>query len=282
MAKKKLKKINLKKLLHISFIPSEMNDHRPHAFRHFMLSIYSLGLILSQLSFGIIQYTPLAPNITQLKKDIFTNINEQRKQQSKNTLTENSMLTLAAEGKLKDMFAKNYWDHTSPTGEKAWVFINSTGYSYTVAGENLARGFVSAKSMTDAWMESPTHKKNILDKEFTETGIAVGNGIIDGKSATVAVQLFGAPSPAFAQGKAIVAGEKTVSPSFSLTSPVTTPKLPFFAIYIAIFSLIIFDGIMIRFNKTHRNKRHMLSFRTSLGLNILVLGILCLNMTQIF
>ncbi|MEK7447530.1 MAG: CAP domain-containing protein, partial [Patescibacteria group bacterium] len=206
MAKRKSQKFNLKSFLHKSFIPSDKNAHRPHAFRHFMLSIYSLGLILSQLSFGAIQYTPVTPNPEQLKKDIFVKINEQRKGQTGTVFLENPLLSQAAQEKLQDMFTKNYWDHTSPTGEKAWVFIDKTGYSYTVAGENLARGFVSADGMVDAWMDSPTHKKNILDKNFRETGIAVGNGIINGKSATVAVQLFSKPSPVFTQGQSLVAG----------------------------------------------------------------------------
>lgn len=281
MAKKKSEKLSIKKFLHKSFIPSRKNSYRPHAFRHFMLSIYSLGLILSQLSFGVIQYTPIASNPEQLKKDIFVKINEQRKSQSEPEFTENPMLSQAAQTKLQDMFTKNYWDHISPTGEKAWIFINNTGYSYSIAGENLARGFVSADSMIDAWMDSPTHKKNILDKDFRETGIAVGNGVVNGKSATVAVQLFGAPSPVFAQGQSLVAGERSVSPKFSLDNPISASKMPFFAIYLAIFALIIFDGAMIRLNKTHKNKRHMLSFRTSLGLNIIVLAVLCLNLTYI-
>jgi len=282
MAKKKSQKFNIKNFLHISFIPSDKNAHRPHAFRHFMLSIYSLGLILSQLSFGAIQYTPTAPNPEQLKSDIFVKINEQRKEQSESRLTENPLLSQAAKDKLQDMLVRNYWDHTSPNGEKAWVFIDKTGYSYTVAGENLARGFTSADSMVSAWMDSPTHKKNILDKDFSETGIAVGNGTINGKSATIAVQLFGKPSPVFAQGQSLVAGEKSVSPRFSLENPTSAPKMPFFVIYLAIFAMILVDGIMLRVNKSHKKGHHMLSFRTSLGLNVIVLAVLCLNVTQIW
>lgn len=281
MAKKKSEKLNIKKFLHKSFIPSQKNSYRPRAFRHFMLSIYSLGLILSQFSFGAIQYAPTTPNPEQLKKDIFVDINEQRKNQSVHEFTESTLLSQAAQSKLDDMFTKNYWDHISPTGKKAWVFIDQTGYSYTVAGENLARGFISAGGMVDAWMDSPTHKSNILDEGFTETGIAVGNGIINGKPTTVAVQLFGKPSPVFAQGQSLVAGERSISPKFSLDNPISAPKMPFFVIYLAIFGLIVLDGLMIRINKTHKNKKHMLSFRTSLGLNVVVLAILCLNFAYV-
>lgn len=282
MHKKKSKKFSLKDFLHKVFIPSHKNSHRPYALRHLMLSIYSVVLVISHLSFGVIQYTPLTTNPDRLASDVLTEINIERREAGKPTLAENNLLNSAARKKLEDMFQKNYWDHVSPDGVKAWGFINETGYSYSSAGENLARGFISSKSMVDAWMDSETHKKNILDANFTETGIAVGNGIVGGKEATIAVQLFGAPSAVFSQRNAIVAGERSVSPSFSLENPLSDPRTPYFAIYLAIFALIVFDGVMIRLNKTHRNSKHMLSFRTSLGLNILVLAVLCLNLAQIW
>ncbi len=271
-----------KNLLHQTFIPSNRNDHRPHAFRHFMLSIYSLALLASQFSFGMIQFSPVAANPAQMQEQIFTEINVQRRTNGEIALKENASLDHAAKAKLEDMFSKNYWDHTSPSGEKAWDFINQTGYSYKAAGENLAKGFIATNAMVDAWMASPSHKKNILDKEFTETGIAVGNGLINGRETTIAVQLFGAPAPVMAGNQALVAGEKTASPSFSLSNPVIPGRISYFALYLAIFALIIFDGIMIRLNKSHKNPRHMLAFRTSLGINVLVLAVLCLNITQVW
>ncbi len=272
---------NIKQFLHKSFIPNPKNCYRPHALRHFMLSFYALVLLLSQLSLGVTLCSPLVQNTDQMKKDIFVKINEQRVKNSESRFTENPLLTAAAEKKLKDMFDKNYWDHSSPTGQKAWVFINQTGYSYTMAGENLARGFVTSDKMVEEWMESPTHRRNILDKDFKETGIAVGNGTINGKSATVAVQLFGTPSAQFAQKDAIVAGEKTVAPRLSLENPVSQSRLPFFVIYLAILGLVIFDGVMLRINKCHKDRAHMLAFRMSLGLNIVVLGVLCLNFVYV-
>ena len=274
-------KFNVRRFLHRAFIPNKGNSFRPHAFRHSMLSVYSIALLLSQLTFGAIQYTPLTANPDQLKNEIFTKINEQRKKSSKSMFVENKLLSDAANKKLEDMFQKNYWDHTSPEGQKAWVFIDETGYSYTLAGENLARGFITADGMVSAWMQSPTHKKNILDKEFAETGIAVGNGVIDGKSVTVAVQLFGKPSAVFAQGQSLVAGERSVTPRFSLENPTGDDKLPFFIIYLAIFALIVLDGVMVRAGKHHKNKKNMLSFRTSLALNVVVLAILCLNLAYV-
>ncbi len=272
----------IRDILHETFIPSSRNDHRPHAFRHFMLSIYSLALLASQFSFGMIQFSPVAANPTQMQKQIYTEINSQRHLNGEENLKENILLDNAAKAKLKDMFSKNYWDHTSPSGEKAWDFINQTGYSYKAAGENLAKGFFTTDPMIKAWMASPSHKKNILDQEFTETGIAVGNGSINGRETTIAVQLFGAPAPVMARNQALVAGEKSDSLNFGLSNPAAPGRIPFFTLYLIIFTLIIFDGIMIRINKSQKNKKHMLAFRTSLGINVLVLAVLCLNITQIW
>ncbi len=247
-----------------------------------MLSLYSMILIASQVSFGVLYISPVAPNPTQLSGEVFTKINIERAKAGDPQLKDNVILDQAARAKLGDMFEKNYWDHTSPTGEKAWSFIDNAGYSYKSAGENLARGFASSRAMVDAWMASPSHKKNILDKNFTDTGIAVGNGKINGQEVTLAVQLFGEPSTVTVASPQLVAGAKSVSPSFSLENPLLPGKTPYFVLYGIILALLIFDGIMIRLNKEHKNKRSLNGFRVSLGLNAVFLVFLVMNIHSIF
>lgn len=60
------------------------------------------------------------------------------------------------------------FSHTRPNG-KAWYTVNSN----IQGGENLAFGFDDAKSATDAWMNSPTHKENILYPDFEKVAISV-------------------------------------------------------------------------------------------------------------
>jgi hypothetical protein len=63
-----------------------------------------------------------------------------------------------------------------------------------VVGENLAMGlFSSDKDLVDAWMASPGHRANILHNKFTEIGVAVGEGNMNGKKVWLAVQEFGRP-----------------------------------------------------------------------------------------
>ncbi|MCR4806189.1 MAG: CAP domain-containing protein [Lachnospiraceae bacterium] len=60
------------------------------------------------------------------------------------------------------------FSHTRPSG-KPWYTVNSR----VQGGENLAYGFNSADAAVTAWMNSPTHRENILWPEFTRCAIAI-------------------------------------------------------------------------------------------------------------
>ena len=106
-------------------------------------------------------------------------------------LSANGQLAQAATQKASDMFGSNYWAHNSPSGKTPWSFIVAAGYRYVFAGENLARDFNDATSVVSAWMNSPSHRSNILDKNFKEIGVAVSSGKLDGREGILVVQMFG-------------------------------------------------------------------------------------------
>lgn len=108
-------------------------------------------------------------------------------------LSESVLLVQAAQAKANDMADKGYFSHQSPDGRTPWDFIQSTGYNYLTAGENLAVNFSEAESIEDAWMNSPGHKANILNKNFEEIGIGIAQGQFQGHTATFVVQMFGVP-----------------------------------------------------------------------------------------
>ncbi|MFA6251556.1 MAG: CAP domain-containing protein [Candidatus Paceibacterota bacterium] len=109
-------------------------------------------------------------------------------------LMENSKLNLSASKKLQDMFDHQYFEHTSPTGVGVSDLGNEVGYNYILIGENLAMGnFQDDKALVDAWMASLGHRANILNKNYTEIGIAVGQGQFEGKNIWMAIQHFGTP-----------------------------------------------------------------------------------------
>lgn len=125
-------------------------------------------------------------------------VNKEREANGLSLVAENALLTKAAEAKADDMLKNDYFAHTSPLGETPWYWLKHAGYSYRAAGENLAINYNDPKEQHKAWMKSTTHRANILNSRFEEIGMATRHGRINGKDATVTVQLFGAPRNAVA------------------------------------------------------------------------------------
>lgn len=125
---------------------------------------------------------------------IVTWTNNQREAQGLLPLHENAQLRKAAEAKVDDMFAKQYFEHESPDGKTPADVIRKAGYAYIVVGENLALGnFANDEVLVQAWMDSPGHRENILNGKFQEIGTAAKRGMFEGKEVWLAVQEFGAP-----------------------------------------------------------------------------------------
>lgn len=117
--------------------------------------------------------------------------NQARKDANVAILNENPKLKVAAENKAKDMLRMDYFAHISPEGKTPWDFIVEQGYDYRFAGENLAIDYSDVREQHEAWMESFLHRKNILNPEYEEIGVAVVSGKIEGKKTILTVQEFG-------------------------------------------------------------------------------------------
>jgi hypothetical protein len=126
-------------------------------------------------------------------EDVLRETNAEREKLGLEPLVLNDDLNQAALAKAQDMFNEQYWSHVSPDGEEPWDFIKGVGYVYKYAGENLARDFNTSDEMVQAWMESPTHKENIINPNFTQMGLAVLNGKLKGFNTTLVVQMFASP-----------------------------------------------------------------------------------------
>ena len=151
-------------------------------FYQFVLNFY---LLVSPSVLGF------ASNITPEK--VLEITNQKRAEQGLSLLTINGQLNEAAQRKAGDMFAFNYWSHVSPSGRSPWSFFQEVGYKYLYAGENLARDFMDSQAVVDAWMNSATHRDNVLNKNYQEIGLAVVNGTLNGVETTLVVQMFGTP-----------------------------------------------------------------------------------------
>src|SRR3990172_67297 len=147
-----------------------------------------VALSISFIIVGLVPQTVLAQISTN---SIFSLTNSARLDNRVAPLSINSKLNQAAAAKANDMLAKDYFAHSSPEGLTSWYWFKLVGYNYRTAGENLAIDFEDSNTVFAAWMNSPSHRANILDPDFNEIGIAVMSGEFSGSNTTVVVQMFG-------------------------------------------------------------------------------------------
>lgn len=102
-------------------------------------------------------------------KAAFDLVNAKRKEAGLGALTWNSGLEQASA--VRAVEASQSFSHTRPDGSDWWTVNSKLMY-----GENLAKGYATANEAVTAWMNSPTHKANIMDAEFTSGAIAIHIG----------------------------------------------------------------------------------------------------------
>jgi hypothetical protein len=165
-----------------------------------------IGSVVSQVSKEILAPAPLniggsSKPVVLLQSKIITETDLQRQENGNlPALKENAELDQAASAKANDMFVSQYFEHVSPSGIDPGKLVQSFGYDYIVAGENLILGnFSSEQEVVQDWMNSPGHRANILNNRYTEIGVAVIKGTYKGETVWIGVQEFGLPLSACVQ-----------------------------------------------------------------------------------
>lgn len=100
-------------------------------------------------------------------------VNAERKKQGLSSLVEDKTLSQIAFIKAEDMVVHNYFEHTSPIYGAPWDMAGGFGYFYKTFGENIAHGYEGSAEVVTAWMNSPGHRANILNKKFTTIGVGI-------------------------------------------------------------------------------------------------------------
>ncbi len=177
-------------------LPHKANQYKPHVLREgFVVGVFSIALVLFCTSLGssyLIKKTDFgAAVISAVLVDL---TNEHRTENNQKPLAVNPLLQKAALMKAKDMAQNGYFAHTSPSGVTPWQWFSKAGYSFVYAGENLAINFSESLDVERAWIASPSHHANLISEKFDETGIAVYEGLYQGRPTTFVVQLFGRQS----------------------------------------------------------------------------------------
>jgi uncharacterized protein YkwD len=115
-------------------------------------------------------------DLDRVRAEMLARVNDVRKKAGAQPLRSNSKLDLAAQRHAEDMLTRNYFAHASPEKKTVRERATAAGYDWQRIGENIAEGQFSVDEVMDTWMNSPGHRKNILEPGFKELGVGLALG----------------------------------------------------------------------------------------------------------
>ncbi|MBI4088989.1 hypothetical protein HY415_02745 [Candidatus Kaiserbacteria bacterium] len=196
--------------LHDYFFPHSRNNYRPHLFSAVSVAVLVFAIVAFEAGYLV------QTKYVFFKTDFLASVlpgalvaltNQDRAAHGLANVTEDPLLNRAAQAAAQDMAAGGYFAHVSPDGKDPWYWLNQVGYAYSYAGENLAVNFTDSENVQTAWMESPTHRANIVKREYTHVGFGTANGVYEGEETTFVVEFFAAPAIKIASA-AVIAPSK--------------------------------------------------------------------------
>lgn len=96
-------------------------------------------------------------------------VNKHRAAAGLNPVTYSAELSKPAQTRAFEI--EKSFSHTRPDGRYFSTALKDYGISYRFCGENIAWGQKSPEEVVTAWMNSPSHRANILHKSFTKLGV---------------------------------------------------------------------------------------------------------------
>ncbi|MFP5361110.1 MAG: CAP domain-containing protein [Thermoleophilia bacterium] len=139
-------------------------------------------------------------NLREIEQATRCLVDAERVKRDRSALAADDRLAEAARAKAGDMVDKQYFAHVGPDERDVRDWVAPTGYlegsGAAGLGENL--GWASAGGATplrivEGWMNSASHRRNILRPEWEDTGLGVVRGAPreEGGGGATYVQLFG-------------------------------------------------------------------------------------------
>jgi uncharacterized protein YkwD len=129
-------------------------------------------------------------SLSGIEAEILNLINKTRADHGLSTLSASQALIDLARLRSSDMVQRNYFSHHTPEGTNIKHMFSQYGVRYSNFGENLGNaspaGYGSPGAFINAWMNSPSHRDNMLKGYYTSIGI----GVVDGGGRRVVTVLF--------------------------------------------------------------------------------------------
>lgn len=115
--------------------------------------------------------------------EMFEFVNAQRVEFGVRPLVWSENLANVGRSHSRDMFSRGYFSHYSPEGKDVGDRLDEAEIGYSAAGENLALSPTVSRA-NSGLINSPGHRRNILDPTFSKIGIGAIDGGVYGKMFT--------------------------------------------------------------------------------------------------
>lgn len=134
---------------------------------------------------------PLA-DLAEVRAEALARVNAARRESGRAPVVANPRLDDAAQRYAELMLARGFYAHESREGGNPKTRVEAAGYGqFTFLGENIAQGLFTPAEVVERWLESPGHRRNVLDARAAETGLGVAYGDTPRGFRVLWVQLFG-------------------------------------------------------------------------------------------
>lgn len=137
-----------------------------------------------------VQIVSAGANLNDVEAAILHLINEVRVSNGLSALSANQPLTDIARTRSQDMVSRNYFSHYTPEGTTFFNIMKNCGISWANGGENLGNAtpasYGSPQAFINAWLNSPSHRDNMLRSCYRFVGV----GVTDGGGRRVVTTIF--------------------------------------------------------------------------------------------
>lgn len=107
--------------------------------------------------------------VEEFKSEVLRLVNEERAKVGAAPVSSISILSTLADVRAQESAVS--FSHTRPDGTRCFTVFSDYTVRYRYAGENLAFGFPTPEKVVNAWMNSPSHKSNMLNAKYTNIGV---------------------------------------------------------------------------------------------------------------
>lgn len=102
-------------------------------------------------------------------REVVKLVNQERVAQGKKKLVVDETLCEIAQQRAHDL--TEYYSHTRPNGDSCFELFDEYDYDFYSVGENIAAGQRSESEVVTDWLNSPGHRRNIMNQKFNKIGI---------------------------------------------------------------------------------------------------------------